>query len=156
MFNVNFKKMAVWLTPQFLRQSKYLLLLQAFTWPLRQKYDSLIMFMNAQLYRLAHNSQVCYLEAMLNDKFDFTQRRIYITDFDGKKRIYFWPDADERDVNFGVDVYFWPDSDYADSGIDFTIHLPTDVVTTNAKMIYLNSLMATYKLPSKNYNIVRI
>lgn len=31
-------------------------------------------------YKLAHNSQICYLEKLLNDSFDNTERRIYITD----------------------------------------------------------------------------
>jgi hypothetical protein len=156
MFNVDFKKLALWLTPQWLRQSTFLLLLMAFTWPLRQVYNSFLMFMAAKLYRLNHNGQVCYLEAVLRDAFDSTLRRIYISDFDGRERIYFWPQAENRDVDFSVTQYFWPDADYADSGVDFTIHLPADVVTTGPQMAYLKSLVNEYKLAGKNYNIVRI
>ncbi len=156
MFNIDFKKLALWLIPVWLRKSNLLLLVMVVTWPLRQVYNSFLLFTEAKLYRLRHNGQVCFLEAVLNDAFDGASRRIYISDFDGKQRIYFWPEAERRDVNFGITQYFWAETDYADSGMDFTIHLPVDVVTTTAQMAYLKSLVNEYKLAGKNYNTVRI
>lgn len=155
MFNVDLKKLALWLTPTWLRQPTVLVIVMAVTWPLRQVYNSFLSFTQAKLYRLNHNGQVCYLEAVLNDAFDATLRRIWIGDFAGKERIYFWPEAERRDVDFSITQYFWPDSDYADSGVDFTIHLPLDIVTSVAQMAYLKSLANEYKLAGKNYNIVR-
>lgn len=155
MFNLDLKKVALWLIPAWLRQPTILVILMAVTWPLRQVYNSFVVFCEAKLYRLNHNGQVCYLEAVLRDSFDAVDRRIWISDFDGKERIYFWPDAERRNVNFSITQFFWPDSDYADSGVDFTIHLPNDVATGPGQMPYLKSLTDEYKLGGKNYNIVR-
>lgn len=155
MFNIDFKKLALWNTPVWLRKGSIMVIVMAVTWPLRQVYNSFVAFANAKLYRLSHNGQVCYLEAVLNDAFDGASRRIIISDFDGKARIYFWPEAERRDVNFGITQYFWPESDYADSGVDFTIQIPADVATSTPQMAYLRSLADEYKLAGKNYNIVR-
>lgn len=156
MFSEDFKKLSLWLTPHWMRRPNLLIFIQAFTWPLRQIHNRFLMFVTATLYRLNHNGQICYLRAVLNDAFDSTLRRIWIGDFEGIERIYLWPEIDLRDVNLGEVQYLWPDADYADSGIDFTIHLPVDIVTTDPQMAYLRSLVDEYKLDSKNYNIVRI
>lgn len=156
MYKLDFKKLVIWLTPQWLRKSTILLLLQVFIMPVRDLFDSLNRFVDAKLYRLNHNSQVCYLRAVLNDKFDFFQRRILIGDFEGRERIYFWPQADRRDVNFENTQFFWPDSAYADSGVDFTVKIPEGVAFNQSEMARLNAEIREYKLPGKNYNIVRI
>ena len=49
-------------------------------------------------------------------------------------------------------IYFYAD----DVGTDFTIQLPSDIVTTDSEMAYLKGLVNQYKLPGKQYNIVRI
>jgi len=156
MFQIDYKKLIVWLVPSMLRQSIVMLLLRAAIMPIRELYDAFQLFMSDTLYRLNHNSQVCYLRAVLNDKFDLIERRILIDDFEGLNRIYFWPESDRRDIDFSVTQYFWPDASYADSGVDFTVIIPTGVAVTAAEMARLNSTIKEYKLPGKNYNIVRI
>lgn len=140
--------------PIWLRQSVFILFIQAATWPLRKKYNEYVQFANDTLYRLQHNGQVCYLRAVLNDKLDYTDRRILIVDFVGIQGIYFWPDEADRDYNFDNDIFFWPDNMYADSGIDFTVKVPFGLITTEAQMAYLKSLVNEYKMAGKNYNIV--
>lgn len=151
MFNVDFKKLIIWVVPRWLRHSELRIIILSATWPVRQLYNMFLLFVAAKLYRLAHNSQVFSLQKVLNDAFDSTLKRIYITDFAGKTRIYFWPEIERRDVDFSVDQFFWPDIDYADSGTDFTIHLPLGI---SLRMEYLVSLMDEYKLAGKTYNII--
>lgn len=155
MYNVDFKRLAVLVTPHYMRVSRILLMLMACTWPLRQLYNAFIAFVDSVIYRLSHNSQVCYLEKVMNDHFDITQRRIYITDFTGVQRLYFWPEADLRDVDFSITQFFWEDAAYADSGIDFIVNIPMDVATTDPLIAYMKSLLNEYKLPGKNYLIIR-
>lgn len=152
--NIAFKKLVNWMLPKWLRASLMLLIVQAASWPVRQKYNAFVQFAKDTVYRLQHNSQVCYLRAVLNDKMDLTSRRIQVVDFDGIQGIYFWPDEDLRDVDFTGDVYFWPDNMYADSGIDFTVKVPTGLIVSAAQMAYLKSLVNEYKMAGKNYNIV--
>lgn len=151
MFNVNFTRLVIWFTPIWLRSGAMRIFILSWTWPVRQLYNLFTLFIAAKLYRLSHNSQVFSIRAVLNDAFDNTLRRIYITDFNGLFRIYFWPETDRRDVDFSEVQFFWPDDMYSDSGTDFTIHLPIDLVF---RMEYLTSLVDEYKLAGKQYNIV--
>ena len=156
MFNEDFKKLALWLTPVWLRKANVLIFVLAFTWPIRQLYNQFLLFVAAKIYRLSHNGQVVYLQKVLNDAFDVTLKRIWIGDFVGINRIYFWPETDLRDVDFSVVQFFWEDSAYADSGVDFIVHIPVDVATTAPQLAYMRSLTDEYKLAGKNYNIERI
>ena len=156
MFKILFKKLLVWLTPHYLRKRRWVILTRAVAWPVMQVYNDFLIFMAAKLYRLQHNGQVCLLEKVLNDAFDVLDKRIFITDFDGLERLFFWPEADQRDVNFETTLFFWPDADYSDSGIDFTIHLPIGLLASADELAYLKSLTDEYKLAGKNYNIVYI
>ena len=155
MFKVDLYKLLVWLTPEWLRADTLLLLCKAWIWPLIQVYEKFILFRDAKLYRLRHNSQVCFYQKVLNDRFDAIQRRIEIVDFDGHDRIYFWSDAARLDVYFGTQ-YFWPDSTYADSGVDYTVRIPADIATTNSDYQQLVGLINEYKFAGKGYNILRL
>lgn len=155
MFNVDFTILIRWLTPHALRKSKLLIFLKAFAWPVSQLHNDFLRFVAAKLYRLSHNGQVCYLEKVLNDAFDVISKRIYIGDFEGVERIYFWPELDNRDVNFGVDQFFYEDAAYADSGVDFVVHVPFGVAASIPQLALMNSLLNEYKLAGKNYLIQR-
>lgn len=156
MWQVDLKKLVTWLTPTYLRKSNVMLLQQSWNWTLRQDYNTFQMFVNAKLYRLSHNSQVCYLRAVLNDAFDFSLRRINIVDYDALQSIYLYPDQDNRDIDITGDLYMWADNFYGNSGVDFTVQIPATIVTSEADLAYLASLLAEYKTPGKNYNIQRI
>lgn len=156
MWKVNYIKLIKWLVPHWLRNPCMMIFMMAANIGVRRNYDVLQKFIGDTDYRLAHNSQVCYLRAVLNDAFDTAQRRILIEDFDGLQRIYLWPEIDRRDIDITTAIYLWPDSMYADSGIDFTIKVPYAVNISGALLDYFKSLVNKYKLPGKNYNIVRI
>ena len=48
--------------------------------PLQYLHTRFILWKRESDYRLEHNGQVCYLRALLNDKFDPIDRRITITE----------------------------------------------------------------------------
>jgi hypothetical protein len=155
MWSVDFKKLLKNHTPKWLRQSLYLLVLFAATWPVRQKYNEFVLFVNNIFYRLRHNSQVCYLRKVLNDKCDSTQRRILVVDYEGIQGLYLWADEDLRDVDFGDDRGLWPDDMIVDSGIDFTVRVPLAIINTQPEIAYLKSNVNEYKMGGKTYNIVK-
>ena len=155
MQNVDFKKLAVWMLPSWLRGNTVLLILHNALWPIRQKYGEYVRFVNDTLYKLQHNGQVCYLRKVLNDKCDPVDRRILIEDFDGLVKLYFWPDADNRDYDFSLTWFFWGNDMYEDSGVDFVVKVPYSIVTTTSEIAYLKSLANEFKLAGKRYIIVR-
>jgi len=153
MWLVDLKKLAQWYMQKPLNKGRNMQMVWAATFPLRQLYNRFTNFRKETLYYLSHNSQVCYLRKVCNDKCDTQLRRIYITDFNGIQGVFAWPDEDVRDIDVTNDIYLWPDNMYADSGIDFTVHVPASVVDTDTKLNFLKSQINTYKLPGKNYNI---
>lgn len=81
-YSVNVGKLAVQLLPMCLRGGRKKAFVQAFVAPLRYLAEAFTDYRNATDYRLTHNSQVCYLRATLNDKFDPLLRGIQIKDAD--------------------------------------------------------------------------
>lgn len=79
-YDINFYTLAHWYTPRWLRKEKFIILIKACVYPLVLIHNTFIRYRKAKLYELKINYQVCYLEAFLNDRFDFTNRGIYIDD----------------------------------------------------------------------------
>ena len=82
-YNVNIAKLAIQLLPMCLRGNRMKAFVKAFVEPLKYMKDSFEDYRATKDYRLTHNSQVCYLQAALNDRFDPLLRGIKILDGDG-------------------------------------------------------------------------
>ena len=79
-YDVNIKRLGLLLLPTFLRRPLMTSLLYAVLTPLNYLHMRFMLFRQNAAYRLGHNGQVCYLRALLNDKFDPIDRRITITE----------------------------------------------------------------------------
>ena len=66
--------------------------------PVVSIYNSLNLYRNLVLYKLTITPQVCYLEKMLNNQYDNTERRIYIEDGSQYEGQFVFQDADSRRV----------------------------------------------------------
>lgn len=107
-------------------------------------------------YKLNHNSQVCYLEAALNDTFDPEMRRIYIEDAGGNVITPLQRDSDLSPVVLGSDtegsaLVLQPDSGYTGGSYDFIVVLP--YAFAQSTIYRLRSLIDYYKLAGKRYDI---
>ena len=111
----------------------------------------------ANLYNLAHNGQVVKLAAVLNDTFDNTLRRIYISDpvyddpdwlyqRDELKPLYFYTRGENKPV------YTYLRSEvYAAGGVQFVVYVPTGLVYDVNRM---KALINQYRLVSKNNYVI--
>ena len=79
-FNVQWKKLAILLTPTFLRSELMIAWLELLMESINDIHYQWLQFRKSNIYILAHNSQVCFLRGALNDRFDNEQRRIQIID----------------------------------------------------------------------------
>lgn len=79
-YDVNFKRLALLLLPTFWRRPLFAAMAYAAVSPLQYLHTRFILWKRESDYRLEHNGQVCYLRALLNDKFDPIDRRITITE----------------------------------------------------------------------------
>ena len=149
-FNVQWKKLAVLLTPTFLRSElmkSWIELLMEGINDIRYQW---LQFRKSNIYILAHNSQVCYLRGALNDRFDNEQRRIQIIDGNKYTRKYIYTDEEQKPRFLGI-IYIHGDEDYSDTGVDFIVQVPNDIIFNINEM---KGLIDFYKLASKRYKIV--
>jgi hypothetical protein len=155
MFNVDFKKLTRWLIPAFLRKPRLVALISCFSYPLARIYDQFIINREKNLYKLNHCSQVFSMENVLNDRFDATDRRIYITDGFAKDREYIYTRNELKNKYLGK-LFVWNRVDYADTGIDFIVWIPVKVFITAQDEIELRTLVNFYKLASKRFKIYKV
>lgn len=132
--------------------------------PIKFLHADFIAFRKLCLYRINHNSQICYMEAVLNDSFDPNQRRIRIQNVLFKEPIYFYEPEENREVFFyepedGKPVYFREDYEFIGDGLDFVVMVPPDLRPANpdaetALLTRMKGEIDYYKLYSKNYAII--
>ena len=103
-------------------------------------------------YDLSITPQVCFLEKMLNDKYDKEQRRIRIEDPEVIEGRFFFPHTDTPDKKFyfGKKAYFVKDTRYNNTDLRFIVVLPVSIEATDE----MRALIDRYKLASVSYWIV--
>ena len=149
MYNLKIDKLLVLLTPTFLRKPKLIAWLRMLATPLHKVLYDFQRARQADLYNLAHNSQVCYLRKALNDEFDDEQRRIRIEDGRQKQRLYIYPRSANKPLYLGK-VFLYQRGSYIDGGVDFIVVLPKDLTYDKYK---LEALVNFYKLAGKRWEI---
>lgn len=132
--------------------------------PIVRLHIEFLAFRNQALYKVNHNSQICYLQAVLNDSFDNVQRRIIIRNAILKQPVWFYEPEEQKEVWFyepeaNKPVYFYEESEFLGDGADFLVLVPIDLKPSNATeeiafKIKMEGLIDYYKLYVKNYLII--
>lgn len=159
-YSIFLGKVAERLTPWFWRKPIFLSYLTAALTPLQNDNNAFFAFVTAVWNDLQYTGQHLALEALLNDLYDDTLRRIFI---------------DENDITFeAVDLYLDGETDptpislYLDGevnpapvslgldgegqgGDNFTVNIPTSI---NFNENTLRSQLDFFVVAGKNYNIV--
>lgn len=149
-YNLDIPKLTKLLTPTFLRSPLMMAWLEVLHFPLEKVLDTFNYNRNDNLYNLAHNGQVCYLRAALNDRFDPQLRRIEILDGNQYQRQYIYTDGEMKPKFLGT-IFLYDDSDYGDTGVDFIVKVPAGLQYNTYEM---KALVDFYRLASKRYKIV--
>lgn len=147
------------LLPTRLRKPRMLAFLNAAIEPIRMLYQSFLSFREASLYKVRFNSQIVYLEAVLNDQFDPFLRRIRIENASFTPGLYLYEPEQQLDVYLydpfipnSTDVYL---QDFDGDGFDFFVFVPFEPEASNGTLENsIKSYVNYYKLYSKNYQIV--
>jgi hypothetical protein len=160
-YEVNYNKFIYWLNHPELKRSNLFDFLRCLVSPIifiKNAFDS---FRKETDYKIKITSQVVYLERALNDKFDYSERRIYIKNivkqmplklFDrdawdqisDDEKVY----LNDRSDNDPVKLY-----DRETNGLGgIAVNVP---FTLSAQQrIKMNSLMEYYKYPGKRHIII--
>ncbi|SZD72745.1 Uncharacterised protein [Candidatus Ornithobacterium hominis] len=153
---IDFNKLSVLLTPTFLRKKSMLAWLRVLISPIGQLYAEWHNNRQQNLYKLRHNGQICYLRAVLNDEFDPQLRRIRIDDGAEARPFYIYTEGENKPKWLTAEAvnnptYLHRQSAYAKTGVDFYVHVPSDLNFDKNKM---QALIDFYRLASKRYEII--
>lgn len=159
-YNINYSLLVVLLTPTMLRNDVETALLTSLAKPL----DSLNNEFNAYVQALETNikAQTCYMQAMLNDEFDFNERRIIVRtapiDFD---YYLLWKENQNKPIiiskegSDGFTPYLLSrDGLIGANNVDFEIVFPRGYTLSVSELRHLRTLVNQNKLASKKYRIV--
>ncbi len=155
-YNIGLSRWVVLVLPK--RLVKYpavLAFLRALISPVTAIYRSLINYIN-QL-DTSVNSQVCYMQKMLNDAYDYYDRRIIVRDAPISYNDYFlFDESTDKAVLLSDNVaVLWVDNEMlGTTNTDFEIVFPTGYTLSENEETAVKRMINDNKLASKKYNIV--
>ncbi len=158
LFNVSFPDLIKQLLPVRLRNAKLTRWLQCLIAPVIELYFLFTINRNENLYYLSHNGQVSYLQAVLNDTFDFTGRGIYIADPAICDAVFIWLVAEGETVWLGLTseigttgytnpLWLYLNTEVSAAATNFIVMIPSTISYDTYRM---NALIDKYRLVSKN------
>lgn len=152
---IDYLKLTLWLTPEDLRLPKMIALLKIFVSPVIYLYQLFLQFRKNKLYEISITGQVCRLQALLNDRYDFTARGIYIDDAEEYPPLYLYRDEESKPIYLYTDsealpVYLFTDGEGGPLANDFIIFVPVAVVFD---LVQMSSLVKGFKLPGMRFKI---
>lgn len=150
-YNIDFKKLFRWMLPLRLRMPRMLAMVNACATSLTSVYMQFRTFRNSNLYYLGITPQTCYLEKLLNDRYDFTSRRIYIDDAVDKPPTYIYQTEELKPLYLGT-AYIYTSGESGDLKDDFIVFVPTGLQFESAEMV---SLVKAFKLAGTKFKIQR-
>lgn len=163
-YNINWRKFIIENLEVDLRRVKTVKWLEVLFKPIIWLHIEFLAFRTQALYKVNHNSQICYLQAVLNDSFDNIQRRIIIRNATLREPLWFYEPEENKPVVFyepedNKPVYFREESEFIGDGADFLVLVPIDLKPANtqeenALLIKMKAQIDYYKLFVKNYIIL--
>ena len=146
-----------------LRKPSLKAFLNAVLKPIKNNHTEFLTYRLNALYRVQHNSQIVYIEAVLNDEFDSTFRRIRIQNVVLRDALFFYEPEENKEVFFYnpedmMPKYFYNADDFQGNGVDFVVCVPPILRPNNAQdenafLTKMRGLTDYYKLYAKNYEI---
>ncbi|OBS12531.1 hypothetical protein ATE49_04725 [Elizabethkingia miricola] len=147
-YKVDFRKFGLLLCPPFLRGDIYSVFISVICITLEKLHDIFLETRDYNIERAVHNSQLCHLRGLLNDKFD-SDRRITIEDPINKEETYIYTDSENKPKYLG-ELILYPASEFSDDQVDFIVKVPI------ALKDYYDQIYNTvdyYRLASKRFRI---
>jgi hypothetical protein len=154
-YDINFNNQARWNLAHYLRKVRMLAFIKILVFPFIVIYQDVMRFRKATLYDLMITPQVCYLEAMLNDRYDFVLRRIYIDEVEEFPPLYLYRRDEEKPVfiyrrSEAQPVYLYTRAEGALHADDFIVMVPNDISFNQLEM---RSLVYKKRLPGMKFKI---
>lgn len=155
-YTIDYNKLIKWLIPIPFFGKRIYAFLRVMIVELKAVYNAMLSQKDNFIYYLTITPQVVYLEKMLNDRYDFFERRIYLLDGRNFDALYIYKKIEEQPVLFyrksegSTPIYLYLKSEVGNDASDFVVCVPSVVVFNEAEM---KSLINTFKLAGTIYSI---
>lgn len=159
-YNINYSLLLLLLTPTMLRNDAE----TAFLASLAKSLDLLNNVFNTYVQGLETQAkaQTCYMQAMINDEFDFIERRIIVRTAPINIDYYLlWKEKQIKPIMVSkegmddvVPYLLNRDGQIAANNVDFEIVFPQGYMLSVAELRHLTTLVNRNKLASKKYAII--
>ena len=162
-FNIDYRKVIIGNLATFLRTRVRVQWLYVLITPLIGLYEVFKRFREDKLYQMSHNSQVVYLEKILNDNFDPVEREIVVQNTDLLEPIWHYDPVEQRPVYYydeqqDAPVIFHDTEIFDQLNADFEVIIPqrlqpADPSEREKFETAVRVLIDYYKLYSKKYHL---
>ncbi len=154
MFNIDINTIIRQILPPFKRSQSILEYLRAAVHPLIELHQNFLEQRQKTLEYLAYNSQVIYLERLLNQVFNNGNTGIYISDAVQFDYWFLYNNAEQHpqylyNTSENQPVFLYNEQEF-DTNYDFIVWVPTAVTFNINRM---RALINRYKLAGKRYDI---
>ena len=147
---IDFKKTFLLILLTKIRKAKLLLtVLNSAGTVLNSLFADFKSWLKDKHYEINITPQVCYIEKMLNDEFDTTSRRIYISEAARLQTNFLYRETDGKNWYFGAGKFFVDDTRFK-YPYDFVINIPIGLIINKER---LTALVNKYKLLGKTYRL---
>lgn len=155
---MDWQRLANWLVPKALRQPLFMTMVRAVLHGHSDVYNRFLRYRQAKIYQVTITGQVCYLERMLNDRWDFTQRRIRIDDAVWHLPWFIYQEAELKPQYLfrkseDRPQYLYRNGEAGDGKDDFVVLVPMDIGFSEPEM---RAAIDSYKLFGTKYTIQRV
>lgn len=162
-FDINYDSLRTQLLPVRLRKTNTKAWLGSLLSPVKWLHNKFREYRTANLYNVAHNSQVVYLQAALNDTFDPVGRGIIIVDgpYEDPLFVYLAPelsplwlglDSEAGAMPFATPATLFTEAETTLLGYAFIVKVPSSVVFDIGRM---KALIDKYRVAGRNiYQII--
>lgn len=160
---VDYDKLIKLSLPTFLRGDIIYAWLKALLQPVKELYNAFVIYKDDAVYRVSHNGSVTLLQKVLNDKFDNSERRIYIKNVEQTDALRFFTAAASKEQPFnsntrGAYIGFRSGIGFDPNAADFVVHIPIEYQSADPTelekfLIKVGSQLDYYKLFAKKYRI---
>jgi hypothetical protein len=155
-FNCQFSTLLLLLTPVALRKKRFAALVQALSQAPGAIHAQFVAF--SQSLDRRTGAQTCYMQALLNDEFDFYDRRITVRNAPGEHAgLLLCRQSEDNPMMLGRQGQQYHllnrDGQTGMNRVDFEVAIPAAICLTLSENERLKRLVNRYKLVSKKYAV---
>lgn len=148
LFLSDLDKLAIQSLPTKWRKTIHITFLKLLIYPFKLQLKRLNEERTRNVYLLEHDSRVGRVEKVLNDRFDFSERRIRIGFGNRIQSLYLYTEGEAQQTYLPKTIY--TQSEIATRNTDFTVLIPAAVIYNEQE---LNYLVRYYTDKDKQYKI---